>query len=386
MAQDRFFLVGLKKSFLHRAQAIFFGRLALNALYLFLWFYAQWSINTFFPNTLVDLTLILAAFSYALVAHFYKSHASLGRWLHFFTLVLDVVLHCYFTRTTGIIFSPLMAIHPFLTAAFLLLFHNPLLMLVPMAALPLLCATHVMNHAVDISTLINTLALYCTLDALMIFFIHLAHSKEHRLVRSIMAIEKKLHDLTLVKERQRMAKEYHDGAGSKMASIVMQCELMLLENQHENVVAIKESAHEAIDDMRRSIAFLHDDFDIAEQVDHMVQRTAKRHQIAIEQHGVEELRALPLEHQIASSRIIQEAITNALKHGCAQRVQVMIAHKKKSIAISIVDDGKGFTEKKSIGHYGLHNMSERARSMGATIEWTNVDTGGAKILLEIPNA
>ena len=163
--------LSLKKSFLYRSQAVFYGRLSLYGLYLLLWLLALFNAERIFPHTKLDLALILCAILYILLCYQYKSHKSLGRWLHFVTLTLDVVLHLWFTRTSLYLLSPLMAIHPFLSAAFLLLFHNPMLLIVPLSTLPLatlLCFKA--QGAAPTSSMLEALLIYGGLDILASIF------------------------------------------------------------------------------------------------------------------------------------------------------------------------------------------------------------------------
>jgi two-component system sensor histidine kinase DegS len=383
------FRLSLKKSFIYRAQAVFLGRLCLNGLYLTLWLFSSTTNDGVFPSSQLDMALILAGLGYALICSHYKGHKYLGRWLHFSTLLLDLAIHVFFTRSSGYMLSPLMAIHPFLVAAFLLLFHNPFLMLAPLLTLPLVMTLSLLTKT-HFTLLAFSLIMNCGLDMLAIFFIHLAHSKEHRLLRSMVLMEKKLKELAVMKERQRISRDFHDGVGTKIASIVMQCDYLQLMNKenkfHTEITEIKESAIESIDDMRRSIAFLNGDFDITDQVDMIVEKIKMRHKLTIKENGCELLRLLNIEQQIACCRIIQEGLTNALKHAEAQQITIMVEKSINGLNLVIEDNGMGF-EYHPAGknhHYGIKNMQERALLIDARFTHSSQLNSGTKIFLEIP--
>jgi len=178
--QTNQFRLGLRKSFLYRAQAIFLGRLVLNSIYLLLWV-----ISGTLLTSKLDLFLIFFALLYAIFCHQYRAHPSYGRWLHFITLLCDLGIQLFFTRHSQYILSPLMAVHPFLSAAFLLLFHNPLLMAAPLSTLPLALMLSLFTiEQINLTNSLNSLVIVAGLDAVVIFFIHLPHSKEHRLLRN----------------------------------------------------------------------------------------------------------------------------------------------------------------------------------------------------------
>lgn len=372
---------------------MFLGRLCLYSLYGFLWIFSFFSPTPHFPCQKIDLALILLGLLLASLCYQNRSHKDLGRWTHFLTLIFDLVIHLFFTRTSNYLLSPLMAIHPFLSAAFLLLFHNPAMMLAPLSILPIAMALSLsFSPAANMASLIPQLAIICSLDALGIFFIHLAHSKEHRLLRSMVSMEKKLKDLAIIKERQRISREFHDGVGAKMTSIVLQCDYLQLVSQKDaNLVKelsnIKESAVESIDDMRRSIAFLQGTFDVAEQIELMIETMSARHHIPIERYGVDALRALSIEQQIACCRIIQEAVTNALKHAGGKTIIINTETAPKLLRLTVADDGIGIDETiNAKHHYGIKNMMHRAQQIGGAFACARRPEGGTKISLEIPTS
>src|SRR5579871_1584910 len=387
------FWISLQKSFLYRAQAVFWGRIYLNGTYLVLWVIGCFDGDGIFPSSRLDLLCILMALLYAIFCYQYKGHRSYSRWLHFLTLLFDLALHLFFTRQSGYLLSPLMAIHPLMSAAFLLLFHNPLLMLAPLFCLPaalFLSLPTIKEH--NLTGLISSLVLIAGLDALVTFFIHLPHGKEHRLLRSMVALEKKLKEFAIIKERQRIAREFHDGVGAKMASIVMQCDYLYMtpmttEKVMSEIAEIKDSAMEAIDDMRRSISFLNGEFDITEQIEMMTEKMGHRHKIKINQKDLDLLRLLNTNQQVACCRIIQEGLTNALKHAKAHSINLAVMKSASHLSLIISDDGVGFDPTIAHQHrFGIKNMMDRAKQSGGRLTHHSAPNAGTKIVLEIGRA
>lgn len=230
--------------------------------------------------------------------------------------------------------------------------------------------------------------LLCTLDALAIFFIYFVQSQEQRLMQSLIALEKKLKRLAVDQERQRIAREFHDGIGAQLTSIVMQCDLLKKNPDYcairDDLNEIQNSAIESIDDMRRSIALLNNNFDIAEQVRILCQNLSIRHKLLVNINHIELLRSLSLEQQLAVCRIVQEALSNVLKHAEANEVSVNATPLKDKLILTIKDNGRGFDTKiRRPNHYGLVNMAARAQQIGGELIMTSLPEGGTKIELAI---
>ncbi len=282
-----------------------------------------------------------------------------------------------------------MALHPFLTAIFLLLFHNPLMILVPLVSIPL-STMLTLGGSSDPSflSLMYAMMLFCTLDALAIFFIYFVQSQEQRMMQSLIAMGKKLKVLAIDKERQRIARDFHDGIGAQLTSIVMQCDLIKKSTNlltiNEDIKEIQNCAIESIDDMRRSIAFLNNDFDIAEQITLLCQNTSLRHKIPVKISSIELLNSLSLEQQLAACRIVQEGLINALKHAHAREISVKASHENERLILTVEDNGRGFdVALPKAHHYGLANMAARARQVGAQLSMTSLPEVGTKIELSI---
>ncbi len=99
--------------------------------------------------------------------------------------------------------------------------------------------------------------------------------------------------------------------------------------------------------------------------------------------------ALPLDAQMQLFRILQEALSNARKHGHARCVQLTFSMAEQSERMTIQDDGAGFepaavTTAPSENHFGLQFMRERAEQLGGHLQVTSTPGAGACIVVEIP--
>ncbi|GAA3203717.1 sensor histidine kinase [Nonomuraea helvata] len=93
--------------------------------------------------------------------------------------------------------------------------------------------------------------------------------------------------------------------------------------------------------------------------------------------------AVPAAPAVAVYRIVQEALTNALKHSGAAKAQVTIACGPRSVVVEVTDDGRGCDE--IVERHGLAGMRERVSALGGTLTVEPVP-GAFSIRAEIPVA
>lgn len=88
-------------------------------------------------------------------------------------------------------------------------------------------------------------------------------------------------------------------------------------------------------------------------------------------------------------RIVQEAVTNVVKHAAATEATVVVKRRPDAVSLSIRDNGRGFEAVQLAAHphelgYGLTGIGERARILGATLEIDSRPNGGTSLMVEIP--
>jgi signal transduction histidine kinase len=97
-----------------------------------------------------------------------------------------------------------------------------------------------------------------------------------------------------------------------------------------------------------------------------------------------ELPALNQECELHAYRIIQEAITNVVRHAKASRTHVCIEVKDKCLVLSIADDGQGAQSLQRVGHYGVLGMQERAASLNGKVVFQTAAMGGCEVFVTLP--
>jgi two-component system sensor histidine kinase UhpB len=88
--------------------------------------------------------------------------------------------------------------------------------------------------------------------------------------------------------------------------------------------------------------------------------------------------------ELTAYRIVQEALTNILRHAQASRAQIAIAMQANWLTLSISDNGTGAVTLKREGHYGVRGMQERADSLGGNIVFQTSAEGGLEVLVSLP--
>ncbi len=98
--------------------------------------------------------------------------------------------------------------------------------------------------------------------------------------------------------------------------------------------------------------------------------------------------ALPTTVEAQLLRIAQESTTNALVHGLASRVTLVLRYDPLHVELAIEDDGKGFDPEKppegEAGHFGLQGMRERAAEIGAELRLDSAPGRGARVEVRMP--
>ena len=97
-----------------------------------------------------------------------------------------------------------------------------------------------------------------------------------------------------------------------------------------------------------------------------------------------DLSILPAAVEVAAYRIAQEAISNATKHACAQRITVRMTRTDNGLTVEIEDDGIGVAADTNPWGVGLASMTERATELGGWSTNGHSPTGGTRIKAWLP--
>ncbi|WP_077324993.1 sensor histidine kinase [Virgibacillus siamensis] len=207
---------------------------------------------------------------------------------------------------------------------------------------------------------------------------------------------KSAHKAAVIEERQRLARDLHDAVSQQLFAITMMSEASLRQLEIDPAVAkeqlrdIAESALKAQTEMRALLLHLRPVHlsgeplreGIKKLIDELKQKTALEFKVAMNDNI--ELSDTVEEHVF---RIIQEALSNTLRHSKATNVTIEAFIRSDELFVHISDNGEGFHVKEDTGRktsYGLKTMRERTEELGGTFAIRSTKGEGTYIDLRIP--
>jgi signal transduction histidine kinase len=381
----------LKERFLTRATAVFFARLALIMLGVGIVVLPSWRRAFDADGALPWLVLVVAAGStwgcQALAAH--PVH---GRRVMFVTLLIDLSVLLMLVARSGGVQSPAMPAQLLFTIFFALLFPNPIAIVPPLLVLPAAIVIGQVGGVVDRAALaadVLRLAWLAALNGVAVYVMVYLTSREEKQNREILELEQSLGRMALVEERNRLARDIHDGLGASLSGVIIQAEYLVNLTKKDpdlqsEVKELKTGAEEAIDEVRRAVSMWRDDFVLVPQLENMCTTYQARHKLPIEL----KVEGAPFdcaeEQELTVFRILQECLTNIAKHAEPKKVMVHVQFAPERIGLDIVDDGKGFDVTKTPkNHYGLINMKERARKANGEVNIESEPGKGTAVRLSV---
>jgi signal transduction histidine kinase len=201
----------------------------------------------------------------------------------------------------------------------------------------------------------------------------------------------------VVAERSRIARELHDMVAHAVSIMVVKVEAAdaVLDRRpdqaHEQLAAVKRTGREALAEMTRLLGMLRADGEALElapqpgigRLPELIGEVQAAG-LPVDYAAVGTERALPPGVDLAAYRVIQEALTNARKHGGDRtKARVRLTYAEHALTIDVDDDGRGSTNGHSGGH-GLVGMRERLGLYGGTLEAGPAPAGGYAVHAVIP--
>ena len=194
-------------------------------------------------------------------------------------------------------------------------------------------------------------------------------------------------------ERRRLARELHDETGQALTSILLG--LKSLEDLDDvaalgqGVAALRERVVATLQDVRRLAVELRpaalDDFGLEAALERLTAGFAEQTGLKVELESRLQDDRLPEEVETVLYRIVQEALTNIVKHAQASRVSIVITQKPGAVGAVIEDDGRGFDPDQSVdGGIGLIGMRERVALLDGSMTIEAAPGKGTTLVIEVP--
>jgi signal transduction histidine kinase len=199
-------------------------------------------------------------------------------------------------------------------------------------------------------------------------------------------------------ERVRIAREVHDvlAHGISVINVQASVALHLIEEQPEQartaLTAIKNVSKDALRDLRSVLAALRQPGEPPERVptpslanlDHLVTRTAAAG-LEVRTEIAGPLERLPASVDLAAFRILQEALTNVIRHADTSTATVRVANDGEVLVLEVEDDGRGLASGGDDGlGTGIQGMRERAVALGGAVDAGSRPGGGFRVVARLP--
>ena len=194
-------------------------------------------------------------------------------------------------------------------------------------------------------------------------------------------------------ERNRLARELHDSvsqqlfAASMMMSAITETQQDPEERQSKQLKMVEEMIHQSQLEMRALLLHLRPaalkgkslQEGIEELLVELLQKVAMEIEWKVED--------FPLDKGVEDHlfRILQEAVSNTLRHSKSQNLEVLLIQRDDYAILRVADDGVGFdVEETRAGSYGLQNMYERAAEVGGSMKIISVRNKGTRLEVKVP--
>jgi signal transduction histidine kinase len=381
----------MQERFLARARALFYARMMFLTLGLCILAVPIW--RAYFNFSALAFGGYFLMLLYSVANYLVLAHERAGRVVTYVTLCLDLVVMVVVVVKPpegGGLANPLLATQLLFTTLFALLYPKPLAILPPLLALPITARLDQLLDRSPTAVEVLTLLWYLGLNFIIIYVLVYLNEREVTAHREVVDLQGDLKELAVVEERNRLAREIHDGLGASLSSLIIQAEyvaqLATDDAVKKEVAELKQSAEEAIEELRRSLQMMREDFDLAHGVEDYVKTFGDRTQLPVhfEKSGTLLKRMAP-ETSLALFRVLQELLTNAAKHAAPKSVDVKLHFGAEAVQLGVKDDGKGFDPASPRpGHYGLINLRERAIKMGGEVTIDARPGAGAHITFTVP--
>lgn len=194
-------------------------------------------------------------------------------------------------------------------------------------------------------------------------------------------------------ERRRLARELHDETGQALTSILLG--LKSLEEVGDPAAVSRAAAElrelvvSTLQDVRRLAVELRpkalDDFGLVPALRRLAESFTEQTRIAVDVEARLPEERLAPELETAVYRIVQEALTNVVKHARARNVSILLTRKNGRVSVMIEDDGQGFDPARARADgLGLLGMRERAALLDGTLSLESSSGAGTTLVLDVP--
>jgi signal transduction histidine kinase len=195
-------------------------------------------------------------------------------------------------------------------------------------------------------------------------------------------------------ERKNLSRELHDHVGQMLTALRM--ELGRVEREtagpgmrlSTGVAECKQLTETMLRTVRDLALGLRpsmlDDFGLQPALEWHVRDFRRRYNLAVEMHLEGDLDSLPDRYRTCVYRVVQEALTNCIRHASASRIEVAVRRLSSRIELTIADDGVGLERGKTARGLGLIGIEERVRELHGVVAIRSAADSGTRISISLP--
>lgn len=206
-----------------------------------------------------------------------------------------------------------------------------------------------------------------------------------------------LEQLTITRERNRLARELHDTLAHTQSGVIVQLEGVdaLWESNptraHNMFRQALLAMRSGLGETRRALEALRatplEDMGLKLAIASFAYEMAERGRFQLDLHMPERFDNLQAEVEQVIYRVVQEALTNIFRHACADKVKVVLEQEGSHLAMTIIDNGKGFSSSDTsiAQRFGLRGMREHVESIGGTFSLQSSVGQGTTIQVRVSN-
>lgn len=232
----------------------------------------------------------------------------------------------------------------------------------------------------------------------------LARRHNQALLEELAQTQQRLQALTLAEERNRLAREIHDGLGHYLTATTMQIQgaRAVLESLGiapqapaalEAIGKAETLLQEALADVRRSVAALRaaagNAQPLADRIGELVESSHTPDGPETSFLLLGRPRPLNPQAELTLYRVAQEGLTNVRKHAQARRVEITLTYAAATVGLTVADDGQGMVangaeDGESRAGYGLLGLQERVQVLGGALHIDAAPGQGVRLKVELP--
>jgi signal transduction histidine kinase len=199
---------------------------------------------------------------------------------------------------------------------------------------------------------------------------------------------------TQEEERKKLSRELHDHVGQMLTALRM--ELGRIDRVRgaadQAVSTAVAECRQLVDNVVRTVRDLAlglrpsmlDDFGLQPALEWHIRDASRRYGVTIDLVARGDLDRLPDQHRTCVYRVVQEALTNVVRHSGAGRIEVSVIGQDTSLDVSISDNGVGFDALSTASGLGLRGIEERVRELGGTLQIHSAKGAGTKLKIVLP--